>query len=212
MEFIKRLFKTNKNPSDRWTMFSTSKSEVRELLVSTGQLTIGDDFLKIENYPFEPSIAYGQTIFKPNQIDDIDFKSYPPTFRVGNELIYLTSEKKVELEEFAKKNNIKTIERPMIWGWILEPFLDTEFTTETDQRLIKLLESYGLTTDQVKSLRTEVETQMLKYNFDTMLWEWGGFDALDVLKAMRTKYKKEEFGDFYRRVMEVALLTKNTGE
>ena len=188
-------------------MFSTSKSEVRELLVSTGQLTIGDDFLKIENYTFEPSIAYGQTIFKTNQIDDIDFKSYPPTFRVGNELIYLTSEKKVELEEFAKKNNIKTIERPMIWGWILEPFLDTEFTTETDQRLTKLLESYGLTTDQVKSLRTEVETQMLKYNFDTMLWEWGGFDALAVLKAMRTKYKKEEFGDFYRRVMELALLT-----
>ena len=212
MEFIKLLFKSNKKPSDSWTMFSTSKSEVKELLVSNGQLTIGDDYLKIENYPFEPSIAYGQNIFKTNQIDDIDFKSYPPTFRVGNELIYLTSEKKVELEEFATRNNIKTIERSMIWGWILEPFLDTEFTTETDQRLTKLLENYGLTANQVKSLREEVETQMLKYNFDTMLWEWGGFDALDVLKAMRTKYKKEEFDNFYRRVMEIALLTKKTNE
>lgn len=211
MEFLKRLFKTNKRPSDSWTMFSTSKTEVKELLVSMGQLTIGDDFLKIENYPFEPSIAYRQNIFKTNQIEDIDFKSFPPTFRVGNELIYLTSERKVELEEFAKRNNIKTIERPMIWGWILEPFLDIEFTTETDQRLTKLLESYGLTTDQVKALRTEVETQMLKYNFDTILWEWGGFDALDVLKAMRTKYKKVEFDDFYRRVMEIAL-TKKTNE
>lgn len=212
MEFIKRLFKSNKKPSDSWTMFSTSKSEVKELLVSYGQLTIGDDYLKIENYPFEPSIAYGQNIFKTNQIDNIDLKSYPPTFRVGNELIYLTSEKKVELEEFATRNNIKTIERPMIWGWILEPFLDTEFTTETDQRLTKLLENYGLTANQVKSLREEVETQMLKYNFDTILWEWGGFDALDVLKAMRTKYKKEEFDNFYRRVMEIALLTKKTNE
>ncbi|MFV0530674.1 MAG: hypothetical protein ACK5MD_04475 [Flavobacteriales bacterium] len=193
-------------------MFSTSKSEVKELLVSTGQLTIGDDFLKIENYPFEPSIAYEQTIFKTSQIDDIDFKSYPPTFRVDNELIFLTSEKKVELEEFAKKSNIKTIERPMIWGWILEPFLDTEFTTETDERLTNLLENYNLTADQVKSLRAEVETQMLKYNFDTMLWEWGGFDASDVLRAMRTKYRKEEFEDFYRRVMEIALLTKKLEE
>jgi hypothetical protein len=212
MEFIKRLFKTNKKPSDSWTMFSTSKTEVSELLVSMGQLTIGDDFLKIENYPFEPSIAYGQTIFKTKQIDDIDFKSYPPTFRVGDELIFLTSEKKVELEEFAKRNNIKTVERPMIWGWVLEPFLDTEYTTETDVRLTKLLENYGLKTDQVKSLRAEVETQMLKYNFDTMLWEWGGFDALDVLKAMRTKYKKDKFKDFYKRVMEIALLTKKTDE
>lgn len=212
MEFIKRLFKTNKKPSDSWTMFSTSKSEVKELLVSTGQLTIGADFLKIENYPFEPSIAYGQKIFKPDQIDDIDSKSYPPTIRVGDELIFLPREKKDELEEFAKRNNIKTIERPMIWCWILEPFLDTEFTTETDERLTKLLDSYGLTIDKVKSLRTEVETQMLKYNFDTMLWEWGGFDASDVLRAMRTKYDKDEFKDFYRRVMEITLLTKKTDE
>lgn len=212
MEFIKRLFKTNKRPSDSWTMFSTSKSEVKELLVSMGQLTIEDDFLKIENYPFEPSIAYGQTIFKTNQIDDLDFKSYPPTFRVGSELIFLTSEKKIELEEFATKNNIKTVERSWIWNWILEPFLDTEFTNETDQRITKLLESYGLTKDQVKSIRAEVETQMLKYNFDTMLWEWGGFGASDVLRAMRTKYKKDEYEDFYTRVMEIALLTKKTDE
>jgi hypothetical protein len=212
MEFIKRLFKTNKRPSDSWTMFSTSKSEVNELLISTGQLIIGDDFLKIENYPFEPSIAYQQTIFKTNQINEIDFKSHPPTFRVGNELIFLTSEKKVELEEFAKKNNIKTVERPMVWGWILEPFLDTEFTPETDERLTKLLNNYGFTIDLIKSLRTEVETQMLKYNFDTMLWEWGGFDASDVLRAMRTKYKKDEYEDFYKRVMEIALLTKKTAE
>lgn len=210
MEFIKRLFKTNKKPSDSWTMFSTSKSEVKELLVSTGQLTIGEDFLRIENYPFEPSIAFGQTIFKADQIDDIDCKAYPPTIRVGYDLIFLTREKKDELEEFANRNNIKKIERPMIWGWILEPFLDTEFTTETDERLTKLIESYGLTTDKVKSLRSEVETQMLKYNFDTMLWEWGGFDASDVLRAMRTKYNKDEFKDFYRRVMEIALLTKKT--
>ena len=193
-------------------MFSTSKSEVNELLVSTGQLTIGEDFLKIENYPFEPSIAYRQPIFNVNQIDDIDFKSYPPTFRVDNELIFLPSEKKVELEVFAKKNNIKTVERPMIWSWVLEPFLDKEYTTETDQRLTKLLENYGLTTEQVNLLRTEVETQMLKYNFDTMLWEWGGFDTSDVLRAMRTKYKKDEFVDFYKRVMKIALLTKKIDE
>ena len=151
MEFIKRLFKTNKKPSDSWTMFSTSKSELKELLVSTGQLTIGEDFLKIEDYPFEPSVAYRQTIFKADQIDDLDFKSYPPTFRVGEELIFLTREKKDELKNFAKSNNIKTVERPIIWGWILEPFLDTEFTPETDERSTKILEDYGLTIEQIKS-------------------------------------------------------------
>ena len=193
-------------------MFSTSKAEVKGLLISMGEITIGEDFLKIENYPFEPSIAYKQNIFKANQIDDIDVKSYPPTFRIGNEIVFLGSDMKERLEVFAAKNGVKTVERSWIWGWILEPFLDTEYTAETDQRLTKLLESHGLTAGQVKSIRAEVETQMLKYNFDTMLWEWGGFDASDVLKAMRTKYKKDEYEDFYRRVMEIALLSKKTVE
>ena len=49
---------------------------------------------------------------------------------------------------------------------------------------------------------------MYKYNFDTMLWEWVGFSAFDVLRAMRTKYDKDEFREFYKRVMGIALLEK----
>ena len=196
MEFIKRLFKKNVKLGDSWTMFSTSKSEVTELLISNGKLTIGDDFLKIENYPFEPSIAYRQTIFRTNQIDDIDFKSYPPTFKVGSELIYLTSEKKVELEEFARKNKIKTVERPAIWGWVLEPFLDTEFTTETDIKLTKRLEDYGLSAEQVKILRAEVETQMLKYNFDTTLLNGKGLTLLTFLEQCGQNTKRTSLKTF----------------
>ena len=38
-----------KKSSDCWKMFSTSMTEVKELFVSMGELTIGDNFLKIEN-------------------------------------------------------------------------------------------------------------------------------------------------------------------
>ncbi|QUY58131.1 hypothetical protein I2F65_17250 [Chryseobacterium arthrosphaerae] len=189
-------------------MFRSSKSEIREFLVSLGQLSFADDSLTIKNYPFEPSIAYRQNTFPSEQIDDIDFTSSPPTCRIGNELLFLSAEQKTELKKFAGRNNIKTVKRPMIWEWILEPFLDTEFTAETDQKLTQILAKFGLTAEQVQNLRAEVETQMLKYNFDTMLWEWCGFDASDVLRAMRTKYQKAEFEDFYQRVMEIALLTE----
>ena len=164
-----------KKTTNNWTMFSTSKTEIDGLLVSMGKITIGNDFLRIENYPFEPSIAFRQTFFYPQEIDEIDFKSYPPTMKINDELIFLTAEKKSELGEFAKRNNIKTFERQNILCWILEPFLHTEFTDEINQRFSCYLENYGLTTEQVKILRAEVEIQMLKYNFDTMLWEWGGF-------------------------------------
>lgn len=208
MNFIRRFFKTGENTGNTWVMFRTSKSEVQEFLVSLGQLSFTDDSLTIKNYPFEPSIAYRQNTFLPEQIDDIDFTSNPPTCRIGTELLFLSAEQKTELENFARRNNIKTVERPMIWEWILEPFLDTEFTAETDQKLTEILEKFGLSAEQVRNVRAEVEIQMLKYNFDTMLWEWCGFDASDVLRAMRTKYQKTEFEDFYKRVMKIALLTE----
>lgn len=191
-------------------MFSTSKDEVKELLVDLGEVTIGQDILTFTDYPFRPSIAFKQATFKPSDIDNIDPTGYPPTIKVGNELLFVSAKQKDELKKFVADNNIKTVDRLDIWSWILEPFLDTEFTAETDQRLTTLLEDYGLTADKVKSLRAEVETQMLKYNFDTMLWEWGGLGVSDVLRAMRTKYNKEQYREFYKRAMEIALTNKLT--
>ena len=210
MNFFKKIFGTSEKPTDSWAMFSTSKKEVNDLLVSIGQLRIESDFLQIDDYPFQPSIAYGQTKIFVDTIDEIDIESYPPTIKVKDELIFLTSEKKDELKAFARRNDLRTVKRPDIWGWILEPFLDTEFTKETDERLTRLLTEYGLTKETVDLIRKEVKTQMLKYNFDTMLWEWGGLGAEDVLKAMRTKYAEEDFTEFYDKVMKIALLTKQT--
>ncbi len=210
MNFFKKIFGTSEKPTGSWTMFSTSKKEVNDLLVSSGQLRIERDYIQIDDYPFQPSIAYGQTRILVDTIDEIDIESYPPTIKVKDELIFLTSEKRDELKEFARRNDLKIVKRPDIWGWILEPFLDTEFTKETDERLTRLLNEYGLTEEIVNSIRKEVKTQMLKYNFDTMLWEWGGLGAEDVLKAMRTKYNEEDFKEFYDKVMKLALSTKQT--
>jgi hypothetical protein len=210
MNFFKRIFGTSEKPTDSWTIFSTSKKEVNDLLVSSGQLRFESDYLEIDGYPFQPSIAYGQTKIPSDIIDEIDIESYPPTIKVKNELIFLTSEKRDELKEFAHRHNLKAVKRPDIWGWILAPFLDTEFTKETDERLSGLLNEYGLTEEIVNSIRKEIKTQMLKYNFDTMLWEWGGLGAEDVLKAMRTKYNEEDFKEFYDKVMKLALSNKQT--
>lgn len=193
-------------------MFNTPAAELQALFSFPGQITIGDDFLKIEDYPFEPSIAFRQTIFSSIEIDDIDYQSAPPAIRVNNDLIFLTAEKKEELKIFATKNKIKTIERSPLWDWILEPFLDTEFTPETGQRLTGLLNDYGLNPDKVKSIREEVKTQMHKYNFDTMLWEWCNLNIWDVLSAMRLKYDKKAFADFYKSAISIALMTKSTGD
>jgi len=49
---------------------------------------------------------------------------------------------------------------------------------------------------------------MIKYNFDTMLWEWVDLDLFDVLRAMRVKYDAAEFNKFYWEAMRIALRPK----
>lgn len=210
MNIFKRIFSSNKQSgvSEKWKMFSTSKGEVHELLVDMGEAAFDDNTITFINYPFEPSIVYKEATLNASSIDDIDTTGHPPTVKTGNELIFVGAKQRNELIKFATDNAIKTVKREDIWSWILEPFLDTEYTNETNNALNKLLAEYGLNEKSVCSLRQEVKIQMLKYNFDTMLWDWVNLNAPDVLRAMRTKYNTEEYRKFYRKVMDIALLTK----
>ena len=203
--------KTEKNHIDfwssGWTMFTTSKEEVNQMLIDNSEYIFSAGKLIINNYPFKPSLAFRQKEFTANQIINIDINAAPPTMRVGNELIFLSAPDKDKLSLFASTNQIPIVNRKDIWDWLLEPFLDTEYTDDTDKRLTNLLSTYGLTEEKVFSIRQEVKIQMLKYNFDTMLWDWTHLGAKDVLFAMRTKYDTEQFASFYTRVMEIALLS-----
>lgn len=187
-------------------MSNTSESELLELLINLGQADIKSEFIILHNYPFKPSIAYQHKILNAKEIKDIDLKATPLTIRVADELIFISVNHKLELENFANTNQIQLIERPDIWSWILEPFLDTEYTEKNHLWISNQLQKHGLEPEKIAELRNEVEEQMLKYNFDTMLWEWCYFDASDVLRAMRTKYNEEEFERFFNRVMNIALL------
>ncbi|NJM90271.1 MAG: hypothetical protein HC847_27170 [Hydrococcus sp. RU_2_2] len=138
-------------------------------------------------------------------IVNICIKSAPPTIRVNNELIFVSAKYRQELSDFAERNKIPLSDRVELWDWILEPFLDTEFTDEHKERLYGILEKYDLNRQSVDHLREIVKEQMMKYNFDTMLWEWGMFGALDVLQAMKPKLNTEDFNSFYNQVMEIAL-------
>lgn len=70
-------------------------------------------------------------------------------------------------------------------------------------RVTERLKEKGIETTEVEKIRSEVGAHMYKYNFDTMLWDWCSLGLVDVLSAMRAKYNKEEFRDFYIRALEI---------
>jgi hypothetical protein len=203
--------KPQNTEANTWTMFTTSNEEIHEMLVDRGEVTIECGSINVSNYPFKPSIITRQPKILAKDVLNIDITAAPPTIRIGDELIFISRNKKEQLWEFASLNQIRIVKRPDIWDWLLEPFLDTEYTDQTHQRLNALLVTYGLTEDRVAAIRQEVKTQMLKYNFDTMLWNWVHLGAVDVLCAMRPKYNTEQYEDFYQRVMDIALLPDKEG-
>ena len=210
MNFLRQIFKRSSDKSapqqnaDR--PFGSTGQEIKQFFSDWGQAIVSDTTITFHNYPFLPSIAYGDKTFIASDIKSIDLESAPPTLQIGSELIFISAKQKEKLKEFASQNNIPIIQRPPIWNWILEPFLDTEFTSEHELRLNNLLTQYGLTETEVSTIRVKVKEQMMKYNFDTMLWNWTDFSAIDVLFAMRPKLSDIEFKSFYIEVMRIALL------
>lgn len=206
MNFIKRLLGLNK--TKKFRPYGSSDEEIKQFFMDKGRVMISHESLTFENYLFEPSIVCKKKTFNSSDIIDINLHSAPPTLRIEDEIIFVSALKKQELEQFAITNDIPMIERPLIWSYILEPFLDTEFTDENKHQINKILAKYGLAENEVEQLREEVEEQMMKYNFDTMLWNWIDLNEYDVLLAMQAKYSKYEFKLFYEKVMQIALLDK----
>ena len=205
MNIFKRIFKSLNSFEKKGAFFGSTETEMKQFFADLGQVTFNNDTLIIKNYPFDNSSISTKPIITSKDILNICTKSAPPTIRIDNELIFISAEHKQELATFADQNKIPLSDRPELWDWILEPFLDTEFTDENKENLYNLLEKYEVNRQTVDSLRRTVKEQMMKYNFDTMLWEWGMFSALDVLQAMRPKLNSADFKLFYKQVMEIAL-------
>ncbi|WP_103070377.1 hypothetical protein [Aquimarina sediminis] len=207
MKFLKVLVKKMFN-IQIGAYYGASAYEMNNFFCGIGESEILPSEIKISKYPFEPSYAFPERIIKAQEITAICYDSYPLLLQIKNEVIFVSREHYEPLKEFTKRNAIRTFEATKNWDWLLEPFIDTEYTEKIDKNITEILVENGITKYEIKKIRKEVEQQMLKYNFDTMLWEWRGLGLPDVLGAMRVKYNKEEFAEFYNRAMEIELRTE----
>ncbi|WP_299439808.1 hypothetical protein [uncultured Aquimarina sp.] len=192
MKFLKNIFKTY-----------NGKITANNLLCGMGDSEIGKDTILIKEYPFEPSIAYPEKLIKASEINSICVDFGVLKIKIKDDIVFMSAEKKEQLKIFAEKNKIPLFAYSWNWDWILEPYLDTEYTTENDQLVTDRLLENGFDKIEINEIRKEVGKQMYSYNFDTMLWDWCSLSLIDVLSAMRAKYNKEDFRDFYTRAMKI---------
>ncbi|WP_324026595.1 hypothetical protein QSV08_03405 [Maribacter sp. BPC-D8] len=185
------------------TDFNTSKTifTLKNLLCGIGKSEIREQEILISEYPFEPSVIYPTAFISAREIECMSVDFTVCKIHVKNDIIFITAEHKDKLKQFAESNNIRLISQSWNWDWILEPYLDTEFTKENEERCLARLVENGFSPTEIDEIRNEVKDQMFAYNFDTMLWDWCSLSLPDVLSAMRAKYSKEEFREFYKRAL-----------
>ena len=186
-------------------LFGSTEEERNAFFVTFGEVAFINDYIEISNYPFKPASIYPSKKIRAENISDISIISSPLTLRLNNELIFISATLKNDLCKYANDNTIKIVERTFNWDFILDPFLDTEFSNEDEKRTTNYLLKNGITVEEITEIRTLVKDQMMKYNFDTVLWEWVSLGLSDVLQAMRPKLDESNFYDFYWKAMDIAL-------
>lgn len=176
------------------------------------EFTFTDEGIEFSGYTFSPSSVYPCGTVKYSDIKEILPDFFPPEIRThSGEILFVSAPYKEELKKAAEKNKIPSKRRPDIWSFILEPFLDTEFSEEDKERTLRILESNGVSRKLCEELRMEAGEAMYAYNISSGLWEWIHLGLYDLLCAFcgylsgeKFKMPETKFKEFYWRAMEIA--------
>lgn len=168
--------------------------------------------IRFENYPFSAASIYPSGSVGRDQIKEIIISHCPPEVRLNTgEILFVSAVYKDTLRDYAIKYDIPIVDRVDIWGWILEPFLDTEFTAEDEEKVYQILVENDIGQAEWEEIRESVGRAMIAYNFLSGLWEWahlGQFDLLQaysgILSGEKFKLPEKEFKDIYWMTMELA--------
>lgn len=174
-----------------------------------------------QNYAFKAASVYPSGLISYTHIEEVLINASPPEIRTKTgEVLFISAEQKEELEKIVQTNQISITCRIDVWAYILEPFLDTEFTPEEEENTLRLLEENNISRQECEKVRAYVSNAMYSYNITSGLWDWAHLGLYDVLAALsgdlsghRHKLSEEDFRNFYYYSMEIAkrakLVTEN---
>jgi len=180
------------------------------------KIIIKNEYIEYLSYdlPFTSVYPKGKLYF--NQISEYIENFIPPAIRTNkNELIFVNEKIKKELKSIFIKNNIEIVKREDLWSYILECFLDTEFTKRTEIYCYEKLKENGINKEKCDGIRKCINNMMISYNFDSCLWDWtylGLFDLLSaangILSGAKYKMSKDKYKSFYQEAKKIALQGK----
>jgi len=108
------------------------------------------------------------------------------------------------LNTFCREHRLPFAKRYDVWADLLDPFLDTELSTEDQAASRQRLKERGSLTDaEIDAIRAQVDKRMMWMTVAT--WEWQHYGLYDVLCAMKPKtwFGRREWTAFYADAMRI---------
>lgn len=155
-------------------------------------VTYAKDGIHIQAYPFAPASVYPSAIVPWADIQAcLPDRAPPEIWTTRGDILFIPAHQRDDLRVAATHHHIPNAHAIDTWALILEPFLDTTFDTNDQERTRALLAQAGIDEHTCQALRERFGKLMLAYNFDTGLWDWvhlGLYDLLNAHWLFRTRF------------------------
>jgi hypothetical protein len=162
-------------------------------------------FIEPDGLLYEPDLETGHDRVVPaSLLTEVCVGWWPPAVRTRyGEYLFVPASMMPQLADLAEGNGVPFVDRDDVWSWLLEPYLDTEYTLEDEARTARSFERCGLGAQEVAALRARVEANMNGLTFAT--WEWTHYGLADVLSVMRGERDYAQF-----RIQAFAIADRGT--
>jgi hypothetical protein len=165
------------------------------------QLRFLEDRIIVSGYPFSPSSRSSDLTIQAQDIAEADIDRC--TVHAQSELIYLPGWPREELSEFCQRNHIRVRPRYDVWADILDPFVDTSFTSKEVRDRNNRLRQGGFLPCRVFCLRLLYALPIVW--FQGLAGEWTGLYHFHLLHALRYLRLVGLYRLAYKHTMKIAL-------
>ena len=176
------------------------------------RLRYDNDGITFRRYPFPPASVCRDRHLPWSKIRDLDPDAAPPEIRTADgETLFVHAKQAVELRNACDAAGLPIVPRVDVWDLLLEPYLDTSFDAEDQERTRSKLEACGISRQETTRIRRRVGATMLAYN--AVLWDWVHLGLYDLLTASRRsptwltlghRLLPRRYAKFYWWAMEIA--------
>lgn len=165
--------------------------------------------IAFDRYPYPGARVHPRGRVPWREVLEVDPKASPPEVRIAGETLFVSAELRDELARASETHGVPVVRRVDVWGMLLDPFLDTEFDDDVQERTLATLEENGIARAEAEAIRKRVSWAMLHHN--AMMWEWVHLGLWDLLEAHRNVWIRLLRGltpgrwrAFYAWAMEIA--------